>query len=282
MEKNFPHWLSKKVNWENLTDMQKKLRKGNIHTICEEARCPNISECFSSKTASFLILGNHCTRGCAFCNVARGTPSKVDNEEIFQIGKIVKDLNLNYVVITSVTRDDLPDGGAEQFARTVKHLRKVKENIKIDVLVPDFKGELEPLNKVLDSEPDVFSHNIETVRRLTKTARSLNSSYDTSLKVLREASKARKVRFIKSGLMVGLGEEPAEIKETLWDLKNAGCNVITIGQYLRPNRNCLPVARYVEPEQFEKYGQWAREAGFEKIYSGPYIRSSFRLKELFE
>lgn len=282
MEKNFPQWLSKKINWNNMVELQKRLRESKVHTICEEARCPNISECFTSKTASFLILGNHCTRGCAFCNVSRGKPSKVNGEEILEIGKLVRDLNLSYVVITSVTRDDLPDGGAEHFAKTVKHLKNTHPSLKVDVLVPDFKGDKEALHKVLDAEPDVFSHNIETVRRLTKTARSINSNYETSLEVIREARESKKVKFIKSGLMVGLGEETSEIKETLLDLKNAGCNVITIGQYLRPNRNCLPVVRYVEPHQFEKYEKWAREMGFEKVLSGPYVRSSYKLKELFD
>lgn len=282
MEKNFPQWLSKKINWNNMVELQRKLRESKVHTICEEARCPNISECFTSKTASFLILGNHCTRGCAFCNVSRGKPSKVNGEEILEIGKLVKELNLSYVVITSVTRDDLPDGGAEHFANTVKHLKNTNPSLKVDVLVPDFKGDKGALHKVLDAEPDVFSHNIETVRRLTKTARSINSNYETSLQIIREARESKKVKFIKSGLMVGLGEESSEIKETLLDLKNAGCNVITIGQYLRPNRNCLPVVRYVEPHQFEKYEKWAREMGFEKVLSGPYVRSSYKLKELFD
>jgi len=282
MEKNFPQWLSKKVNWESMAELQKKLRKRKIYTICEEANCPNISECFSQNTASFLILGNHCTRGCAFCNVAKGIPKDIKEEEIKEIGDLVMELNLKFVVITSVTRDDLPDGGAEHFSKTVKYLKNLNKEIKIDVLTPDFKGNKESIHKVLDSKPDVFSHNIETVRRLSKNIRSRNTSYNTSLSVLKEASSSRKVNFIKSGFMVGLGEDNNEIKETIYDLKNAGCNVITIGQYLRPNKNCTPVVRYVEPEQFEKYKEWAKEAGFEKVIAGPYIRSSYNLKFLFE
>lgn len=282
MEKNFPEWLSKKINWDQMVDLQKKFRRGKIYTICEEARCPNISECFSSKTASFLILGNHCTRGCSFCNVSKGDPKKVEEEEIKEIGNIVKELKLKYVVLTSVTRDDLQDGGAEHFSKTVKHLRRINSEIKIDVLTPDFKGMVEPLHKVLDSNPDVFSHNIETVRRISKNIRNSNGSYDTSINVLKEASSSRKVKYIKSGFMVGLGEELSEIKETIIDLKNAGCNVITIGQYLRPSKKCSPVVRYVEPEQFEKYKEWAKNAGFEKIIAGPYIRSSYNLRYLFE
>lgn len=282
MEKNFPNWLSKKINWTDMVELQKKLREGKVNTICEEARCPNISECFSSGTASFLILGNHCTRGCAFCNVSKGKPAKINGEEIFEIGRLVRELRLSYVVITSVTRDDLPDGGAEHFAKTIRHLKMTHPFLKVDVLVPDFKGDKEALHKVLDAEPDVFSHNIETVRRLTKSTRSISSNYDISLEMLKEASKSKKVRFIKSGIMVGLGEEPFEVKETMMDLKNSGCNVITIGQYLRPNKNCLPVARYIEPHQFEKYAHWAREMGFEKVLSGPYVRSSYKLKELFD
>lgn len=282
MEKNFPHWLSKKINWQSMVDLQKKLRRGKIYTICEEARCPNISECFSQKTASFLILGNYCTRGCAFCNVAKGKPKDVRAEEIEEIGKFVKELNLKYVVITSVTRDDLPDGGSEHFSKTIRHLKDINPEIKVDALTPDFKGLKEAIHKVLDSKPDVFSHNIETVRRLSKKIRSSNTSYDASLSVLKEVSSSKKVSFIKSGFMVGLGEEKNEIKETIYDLKNAGCNVITIGQYLRPNKNCTPVVRYLEPQQFEIFEEWAKEAGFEKVISGPYIRSSYNLKTLFE
>ncbi len=282
MEKNFPPWLSKKLNWQSMVDLQKNLRKGKIYTICEEARCPNISECFSQKTASFLILGNHCTRGCAFCNVAKGKPKDVREEEVEEIGKFVKDLNLKYVVITSVTRDDLPDGGSEHFSKTIKHLKNINPEIKVDALTPDFKGIKEAIHKVLDSKPDVFSHNIETVRRLSKKIRSSNTSYDTSLSVLKEASLSKKVKFIKSGFMVGLGEEKNEIRETIYDLKNAGCNVLTIGQYLRPNKNCTPVVRYLEPQQFEMFEKWAKEAGFEKVIAGPYIRSSYNLKILFE
>lgn len=282
MEKHFPEWLSKKIKWDVMVDLQKKLRRGNLFTICEEARCPNISECFSSKTASFLILGNHCTRGCAFCNVTKGNPKEINSSEIREIGNLAQQLNLKYVVITSVTRDDLPDGGAEQFSKTITYLKRLNPSMKIDVLTPDFKGDVEALKKVLDAKPDVFSHNIETTRRLTRNIRSTNSCYDTSLKILKEASASKKINFIKSGFMVGLGEEGKEIKETIYDLKNVGCNVLTIGQYLRPNKKCTPVVRYVEPEQFEKYEEWAKEAGFKKVISGPYVRSSYNLKSLFE
>lgn len=263
-------------------EMQKRLREGKVYTICEEARCPNISDCFSSKTASFLLLGNHCTRGCAFCNVAKGKPKDIREEEIEEISKIIKDLDLKYVVLTSVTRDDLEDGGAKHFANAVRRIKEIDSNIKVDVLVPDFKGLEENVLKVIDSKPDVFSHNIETVKRLTNKIRDSKSSYDISLKVLKIASSSRKVRFIKSGIMLGLGEEEKEIYETIYDLKNNGCNILTIGQYLQPNKNCMPVVRYIEPVFFERYKKFALEIGFEKVIAGSYVRSSYNLRELFE
>ncbi len=282
MERKFPLWLSKKLDWTAMAEMQKKLRDGKLNTICEEARCPNISDCFSKKTASFLILGKYCTRGCSFCNVSRGKPMDLDENEINEIGKIVKDLDLKYVVLTSVTRDDLPDGGASFFAKAVEHLKNVKKEIKIDVLTPDFGAKKESIHRVLDSKPDIYSHNIETVRRLTKKIRNDKSSYGRSLEVLKEARESKKVSYVKSGLMVGLGEEDLEIKVTINDLKRAGCNILTIGQYLQPNKNCTPVLRYVEPAKFEKYREYASSLGFEKVIAGPYVRSSYNLKSIFE
>lgn len=275
-----PEWLDKRLKWEDTVEVKRILRDGQVHTICEEARCPNLSECFKRRTATFLILGDHCTRGCAFCNVSRGAPLHPDEGEAEQIAEAAALLDLRYVVLTSVTRDDLPDGGAAHFARVVRTLKTRRPGIRVEVLTPDFGGDPAGVGTVLDARPDVFGHNLETVRSLTPKVRR-HASYERSLEVLRTAAADGRGSVVKSGIMVGLGETGAEIREALADLREAGCEVVTLGQYMRPNRGCLPVVRYVEPAIFDEYRAHAESMGFRKVFAGPYVRSSYLADELF-
>jgi len=275
-----PGWLDKRLQWEDTAEMKQLLRRGGVHTICEDARCPNMSECFKRRTATFLLLGEQCTRGCAFCNVSRGAPAPVDSREGDQIAETARALGLKYVVLTSVTRDDLSDGGSGHFAGAVRTLKRRIPSLKVEVLTPDFLGEENHVRTVMEAAPDVFAHNLETVRSLTPKVRS-KASYDRSLQVLRDAGEMSKGTLIKSGIMVGLGETAQEVRETLGDLRDAGCHAVTIGQYLQPNRTCMPVRRYVEPTVFEDYKKTAQEMGFRKVFAGPYVRSSYLADELF-
>jgi lipoic acid synthetase len=275
-----PDWLDKRLRWEDTVAVKRILRDGRVHTICEEARCPNIAECFKRRTATFLLLGDHCTRGCAFCNVSHAAPRPPDEGEADQIAEAAELLDLRYAVLTSVTRDDLPDGGAAHFARVVRTVKLRRPGIRVEVLTPDFGGDPAGVRTVLDARPDVFGHNIETVRSLTPRVRS-HASYERSLEVLRAAAADGRGAVVKSGIMVGLGETGAEIRETLADLRQAGCEVVTLGQYLRPNRACLPVMRYVEPAVFDEYRAHAEALGFRKVFAGPYVRSSYLADELF-
>jgi lipoic acid synthetase len=275
-----PGWLDKNLSWEDTVEVKQLLRRGGVRTICEDARCPNISECFKRRTATFLLLGGQCTRGCAFCNVSRGEPAEVDATEGDQIAETARALGLKFVVLTSVTRDDLPDGGSGHFAGAVRTLKGKIQSLRVEVLTPDFKGEEDHIRTVMEAAPDVFAHNVETVRSLTPKVRS-KASYDRSLKVLRKAGEMSRGTLIKSGIMVGLGETADEVKQTLGDLKDAGCHAVTIGQYLQPNRTCMQVRRYVEPAVFEGYKKTAQAMGFQKVFAGPYVRSSYLADELF-
>jgi lipoic acid synthetase len=275
-----PDWLDKRLRWEDTVEVKRILRDGKIHTICEEARCPNMAECFKRRTATFLLLGDHCTRGCAFCNVAHAAPRPPDEGEAEQIAEAAELLALRYAVLTSVTRDDLPDGGAAHFARVVRTLKLRRPGTRVEVLTPDFGGDPAGVRTVLDARPDVFGHNLETVRSLTPKVRS-HASYERSLEVLRTAAADGRGAVVKSGIMVGLGETGAEVREALADLRAAGCEVVTVGQYLRPNRACLPVMRYVEPAVFDEYRAHAEGLGFRKVFAGPYVRSSYLADELF-
>lgn len=250
---------------------------GGLRTVCRGARCPNIFECFSRGTATFLILGGVCTRGCAFCNIAAGTPDAVDPDEPERLGRAVAELGLAHAVITSVTRDDLPDGGAGHFAATIAAVRRLSPGTSIEVLTPDFGGDAAALETVLTAGPDVFNHNVETVPRLYATVRR-GAEYARSLAVLSRAA-AWGGGVVKSGLMVGLGEEPEELGPVLSDLSGAGCRVVTVGQYLRPGRRNLPVARYVPPEEFEAIAALGRERGVWEMVCGPLVRSSYRAGE---
>ena len=260
--------------------MKSILRKRNLHTVCESARCPNIGECFSKPTATFLILGDVCTRTCVFCSVdKKARPLAVDPEEPMNIALTAKELNLKHVVVTSVTRDDLPDGGAGQFALTIKAIRDNISRILIEVLTPDFRGDEGALAVVLEARPDIFNHNLETVPSLYSLVRP-QADYLRSLAVL-ERSKAAGL-ITKSGIMVGLGETPSEVREVLKDLKAAGCDAVTIGQYLRPTRENLEVREYVEPEVFKEYEEFGRKLGLRHVYSGPFVRSSYNAEKLMD
>lgn len=256
------------------------LRRHGISTVCEEARCPNRGVCFTRPTAAFMILGSNCTRNCGFCSVNSGRPEPVDAAEPEKIAAASAEMGLTYVVITSVTRDDLPDGGAGHFAHTVRAVRRRLPDCRIEVLTPDFRGETAALKTVLDSGPDVYNHNIETVGRLYTSVRP-GADYRRSLSVLEQAKKIQPVVRTKSGFMLGLGETPAEVRLLLRDLRAAGCDLVTIGQYLRPTRNNLPVVEYVRPEIFEDLRITALGMGFIYAASAPLVRSSMNAEEMY-
>jgi lipoic acid synthetase len=252
----------------------------NLHTICESARCPNIGECFSRKTATFLILGDVCTRNCAFCAVKKGTPVPVDKKEPQSVLKAVQTLGLRYVVITSVTRDDLDDGGASQFTKVVKALHEHKNHIIIELLIPDFCGSYSALTSVVKSGPHVINHNIETVPRLYRKVRP-EAVYNCSLDLLKKVKHIDSTTITKSGLMVGLGETMDEVVDVMNDLRKAGCDLITMGQYLQPSSKHYPVHEFVTPEEFSRYKRIGMKMGFAGIVSAPLVRSSFRAAELY-
>ena len=250
---------------------------GGLRTVCRGARCPNIFECFSRGTATFLILGGACTRGCAFCNIGAGRPDPVDPDEPARLGRAVAELKLSHSVITSVTRDDLPDGGAAHFAATIAAVRRESPGTTVEVLTPDFGGDPAALDVVLAAGPDVFNHNVETVPRLYPVARA-GADYARSRGVLARAA-ARGGPVVKSGLMVGLGESRDELAVVFADLAAAGCRVVTVGQYLRPSRRNLPVARYVPPEEFDALAALGRDHGIAEMVCGPLVRSSYKAGE---
>jgi len=258
--------------------MEGILRRWRLATVCQSARCPNLGECFARGTATFMILGPRCTRRCRFCAVDKGDPQELDPKEPERVAMAAQVLGLRYVVVTSVTRDDLSDGGAEQFSRTIEYIRRQCKDARIEVLVPDFKGSLVALRKVLEASPDMFNHNIETVSRLYHRVRP-RAHYRRSLGVLEVA--ARHGLRVKSGLMLGLGETEREVRETFTDLKRTGCNYLTIGQYLAPSKARLPVGRFVPPEEFERWAETAHSMGFKGVAAGPLVRSSYRADEMF-
>ena len=249
-------------------------------TVCLSAKCPNIGECFSRGVATFMIAGSICTRSCKFCGVKHGCPEPLDPDEPVRVAEAVRNLGLGFVVVTSVTRDDLPDGAASHYASTIRAIRDLNPETGIEILIPDFKGDSKCLKTILDSNPDILNHNIETVRRLTPIVRS-NADYNRSLDVLRNAGELCPDIPTKSGIMVGLGEERDEVIATLSDLREAGCRMVTIGQYLQPRSGReLPVARYWTPDEFEAFKSEALAIGFEAVASGPFVRSSYFAEEL--
>jgi len=245
-----------------------------LHTVCESAQCPNRWECWSSGTATFMIAGDRCTRACGFCAVDTAKPLPLEQDEPQRVAEGVQRLGLKHVVVTAVARDDLADGGADHFARTIEAIRALDPKIVIEVLVPDFNGKDEPLQRVLEAAPDVFNHNLETVERLTPLVRS-RAKYRLSLDFLKRAGELRPDIMTKSGLMLGLGETEIELFQAMDDLRESGVKVLTLGQYLRPTPNHLPVLEYISPETFELYGTIARNKGFEFVASGPLVRSSY-------
>lgn len=277
-----PDWirLSLKTD-EAYRQVRASLTGRQLHTVCESARCPNRQACWNEGTATLMIMGDRCTRNCRFCAVTYGQPEPPDEREPERVAESVAELGLRYLVVTSVTRDDLPDGGAEVFARVIRAVRAVCPDIGIEVLTPDFNGAADALNVVLEERPDVFNHNLETVRRLQSAIRP-QASYETSLHVLRMASEHSSGPVVKSGLMLGLGETDEEIREALFDVRRAGCSLLTLGQYLAPSRSHWPVDRYVEPAHFDRWAEEARTLGFEGVASGPLVRSSYRADRLLE
>lgn len=274
-----PPWLVLPArNLAPLADMERLLRDRNLHTVCESANCPNQVDCFARRTCTFMILGDRCTRNCMFCAVKHGHPQPIDTSEPGRVADAARTLDLRYAVVTSVTRDDLRDGGAMHYCLTVCELRKVRD-LRIEVLVPDFGGDSDALEQVVGAEPDVISHNIETVQRLYARVRP-GAAYERSLAVIEGVSRSACAS--KSGLMLGLGETHDEVIETMGDLRLAGCESLTIGQYLRPDGRCLPVERYVEPGVFDVLQKRAIELGFRACIAGPLVRSSYHAEDAFE
>jgi len=271
--KKFPYWLDKKISLEEIISLKKFLTEKGIHTVCEEARCPNISECFSKKQATFLILGKICTRGCLFCGIQKGKPEEIETDEAEKILDVIKILGLKHIVITSPTRDDIYDGGAGVFAEVVRKIRKTFKNVFVEILIPDFSAKEEALKKIAQSKPDIVGHNLETIPRLYKIRKG--ADYRRSLFVLEKLSEMKLKT--KSAIMLGLGEKKKEVLEVFRDLLNVNCKILRIGQYLPPTKKHYPVKEFVHPEKFKMYGEIAKKMGFEEVLSAPYVRSSLRI-----
>ena len=268
-----PAWLQKKINPAAHAEMEGLLKELRLNTVCQQARCPNITECFRQRQATFLILGRACTRLCSFCSVSKEVPLPPEQGEAAAVAEAVRRLKLSHVVITSPTRDDLPDGGARQYAETVAEIRKASPGTKVELLIPDFQGELDALAAVLASEPDILGHNLETVPR--QYAIRSGADYGRSLQLLADAHRLKSELKTKSGLMLGLGEKEEELLAVFRDLIDAGCQYLSLGQYLAPSRQHYPVQRFVEPESFEKLREEALALGFIHVESAPYVRSSY-------
>ena len=282
MTNRLPAWLVKKTpKLHNIRRIRELLGDARVPTVCEEAKCPNIGECYSRRTCTFMILGDVCTRRCAFCGVNKGLPQPLDPAEPERLAAAAQKLGLNYVVITSVTRDDLPDGGAGRFAEVIAALRMANDESRIEVLIPDFKGEAAALRTVLKAKPDVLNHNIETVPRLYPAVRP-QADYRRSLDLLARAKEQDRSIYTKSGFMVGLGEDKEEVSAVLHDLKAVNCDLVTIGQYLPPSPVHLRPARFVEPAEFEVYKRIGTDLGFLQIAAGPFVRSSYHAQDLVE
>ncbi|MBN1497475.1 MAG: lipoyl synthase [Spirochaetes bacterium] len=273
MKRSRPQWLNKKIDYRAMHETEARLRGLDLHTVCHQARCPNIAECFSRGTATFLILGDVCTRGCSFCAVKHGAPGPPDTTEPGRVAEAVKRMGIRHAVVTSVTRDDLADGGASVFAGVIRELRLLDPPVAVEVLVPDFKGEKEAIDAVTIAGPDIFGHNIETVPSLYAVRKGCD--YKRSLTVLEVARASSPALRTKSGLMLGLGETADEVIAVLRDLRSVGCDYLSLGQYLRPGKENTPVREYVEPGLFDHYKEEAGALGFLHVESGPYVRSSY-------
>ncbi|MEM7646308.1 MAG: lipoyl synthase [Pseudomonadota bacterium] len=278
-----PSWLKVKApTGENYSQIKSMLSKLNLATVCQEARCPNMGECWAGGTATFMLMGEVCTRGCRFCNVKTGNPKgKIDNREPEKVGWSIAQMGLSYVVITSVNRDDMEDQGADHFGRTVETIKKNDPDLIVEILTPDFQGNVDLINRVVDSKPDVFAHNVETVERLTPTVRDPRATYQQSMDVLAQVKKRDPEMYTKSSLMLGLGETDQEIMQTLFDLKKVGCDVVTFGQYLQPSARHLKVIEYIKPEKFKYWQKVAEDMNFLYCASGPLVRSSYKAGEFF-
>lgn len=271
-----PAWIrARSPNSPEVARLKAVLREHKLHTVCEEASCPNLGECFGHGTATFMIMGNICTRRCPFCDVAHGRPGALDADEPENLARTIEAMALRYVVVTSVDRDDLRDGGAGHFAACIQAIRRRAPDTRLEILVPDFRGRMDVALEVLnDNPPDVFNHNLETVARLYKQARP-GSDYEWSLKLLQRFKAAHPAIPTKSGVMLGLGETIEEVEQVMMDLRAHGCNMLTLGQYLQPSQHHLPVARYVTPDEFDHLAQVGRDMGFANVASGPMVRSSY-------
>jgi lipoic acid synthetase len=277
-----PSWLRVKAPaGENYTKVKQSLRLLNLHTVCEEARCPNISECWGTGTATIMIMGDICSRGCRFCAVNSGKPSLLDAGEPERVAKAIKEWKLRYVVITSVCRDDLADGGAEHIAKTVKAIKLLCPTTIVESLIPDFRGDDSSIKEIVKSEPEVISHNIETVPRLTPKVRDARASYEQSLLVLKKIKDINSLIYTKSSIMLGLGESEEEVIQTIKDLRSVGVSILTLGQYLQPTPKHLPLVEFIAPEKFNWFREIAEKTGFVYVASGPLVRSSYRAAEFF-
>lgn len=286
IKKGKPAWLKKHLpRGGDYARVTRLLSGAGLHTVCQEANCPNMFECFSKDTATFMILGDQCTRHCRFCNITARPPLPVDPDEPDRVAKAARDLGLQYVVVTSVTRDDLEDGGAAHFAAVIRAIRQTGQDtgqtVRVEVLIPDFQGDVQALKTVMTAGPDVINHNIETVANLYMQARP-EAKYQRSLELLRNVKHLNPGMPAKSGIMVGLGETRSQLEQTLQDLVDHGCDMLTIGQYLQPTRNHLSVHKFYPPEEFDELADIARHMGFKKVASGPFVRSSYNAEELFE
>ena len=279
-----PQWLKIKLTTsDNFINIKNTLKQNNLHTVCEEAHCPNISECWNTGTATFMLMGDTCTRGCKFCAVKTGNPMKgLDEEEPKKLAKALSEIKLfDYVVLTSVNRDDLEDGGSSHFAECIKEIKKAYPEIIVEVLIPDFKGDIKALKKIVDANPEVIAHNIETVERLQRKVRDPRANYKQSLSVLENVKKINPKIYSKSSIMLGLGETDNEVIQSMKDLRFVDVNILTLGQYLRPTDWHIPINSFVEPSKFEYFKQRALELGFLFCASGPFVRSSYKAGEMF-
>jgi lipoic acid synthetase len=278
-----PEWLKVKApGGENFSSIKEVLRKFNLNTVCEEASCPNLGECWGGGTATFMLMGETCTRGCRFCDVDSGHPEEeIDRFEPMKIARAVSEIELEYVVLTSVDRDDLPDGGADHFATTVEMIRELDPSIYVETLIPDFQGNHDHMDRMCSSEPDVLAHNLETIERLTPEVRDPRAGYEQSLDVLEYAKERNPDQITKSSIMVGWDETRDELRQAMQDLRSVGCDILTFGQYLRPSSKHKEVDRFVPPEEFEELKEEGEEMGFSFVASGPLVRSSYRAGEFF-
>lgn len=278
-----PEWLKVSLpTGEEYFRIRRLLKSLNLATVCQEANCPNMAECWGGGTATIMLMGEICTRGCRFCNVKTGNPKGlIDPQEPFKVAEAVSQMGLEYVVLTSVDRDDLPDEGAGHFAQTISHLKSLAPDLLVEVLTPDFKGRKDCIQTILSASPDVFAHNVETIERLTPKVRDRRAGYQQSLNVLKMAKEEKPKIYTKSSIMLGLGEQDEEIKTVLKDLRSVGCDVLTLGQYLRPQKRHLPVEEYVTPKKFNDWKEYALQQGFLYVASGPLVRSSYRAGEFF-